>query len=102
EADQAIYDAKIAVMCDGCHWHDCPTHAKHKPWQIARSILDGKQTKALEAAGWTVLRLWEHDINADHDIVGRAVEAILRERGILELVKPDRTLSGIFKQEVDK
>lgn len=79
--------AKIAVFLDGCFWHGCPVHATRPKanaewWRnkldknIARDI---ETTQHLEAAGWTVLRFWEHELP---DTVARAVaEARQRASG---------------------
>lgn len=61
--------AHLVVFCDGCFWHRCPAHAtspKHNGgwWQAklqANVDRDQRQTDALLAAGWTVLRVWEHE-----------------------------------------
>ncbi|CEH08555.1 NaeI very short patch repair endonuclease (V.NaeI) [Propionibacterium freudenreichii] len=60
---------RVAVFVDGCFWHGCPKHF-HMPkvhtdfWQakIARNrARDERDTLALEAANWTVIRIWEHE-----------------------------------------
>lgn len=61
---------KIAVFVDGCFWHGCPKHATQPKtnatfWQekIARNkARDRKVNRLLRAKGWTVLRVWEHDL----------------------------------------
>lgn len=64
---------KIAVFVDGCYWHGCPEHF-HTPrtnteWWLAKirknQARDAKTTEALEAAGWTVVRVWEHEEPAE-------------------------------------
>lgn len=59
---------QLAVYIDGCFWHQCPEHGTMpvsnvdywKP-KLARNVeRDREVTEALEAAGWTVLRIWEH------------------------------------------
>ena len=59
--------ARVAVFVDGCFWHGCPRHAT-RPRQnrtfwdakIARNqARDRKVSRALRAAGWSVLRVWE-------------------------------------------
>ncbi|MGA4668902.1 very short patch repair endonuclease [Propionibacteriaceae bacterium Y1923] len=60
---------KLAVMVDGCFWHGCPVHSvapKHNAqwWaeKLARNVArDAETTALLEEAGWTVLRIWEHE-----------------------------------------
>ncbi|GGT27827.1 very short patch repair endonuclease [Streptomyces purpureus] len=61
--------AKIAVFLDGCFWHGCPVHATqpkaNAEWwrtKLAKNMARDRETTAhLEAAGWTVLRFWEHE-----------------------------------------
>jgi DNA mismatch endonuclease (patch repair protein) len=63
----------IAVFLDGCFWHRCPEHASSPQsniqfWEekfrrnVARDRLDNA---ALEEAGWSVIRVWEHEHVAD-------------------------------------
>ncbi len=65
--------SRVAVFVDGCYWHRCPEHgteprANSGYW---RAKLDGnvardrRVTAALQAAGWTVLRIWEHEAPQD-------------------------------------
>jgi DNA mismatch endonuclease, patch repair protein len=61
--------ARIAVFVDGCFWHGCPAHYRRARrntafWdtKIARNrARDAKTNLALRAAGWTVMRVWEHE-----------------------------------------
>jgi DNA mismatch endonuclease (patch repair protein) len=60
---------RVAVFVDGCFWHGCPEHGRipsgsnaaywHQKIEGNRSR-DARQTKALEAEGWLVIRIWEH------------------------------------------
>lgn len=60
---------RVAVFVDGCFWHRCPVHSTHPRsnaefWQtkFARNVArDRSDDAALEAAGWAVLRIWEHE-----------------------------------------
>ncbi|WP_030258936.1 very short patch repair endonuclease [Streptomyces violens] len=71
--DIAFPGAKIAVFLDGCFWHGCPEHATHPKanaewWRqkLDRNMArDLETTEHLTAAGWTVLRFWEHEDPAD-------------------------------------
>jgi DNA mismatch endonuclease (patch repair protein) len=60
---------RVAVFVDGCFWHCCPDHGS-KPasntwyWEpkLRRNVeRDRAADTALGAAGWTVIRLWEHE-----------------------------------------
>jgi DNA mismatch endonuclease (patch repair protein) len=67
--DVVFTRARIVVFIDGCFWHGCPEHGK-KPrsnsgyWSAKITLnqaRDRDQRAALEDAGWTVVRIWEHD-----------------------------------------
>ncbi len=59
----------VAVYVDGCYWHSCPVHGttpkENREWWIAKLAAnrarDEDTVAKLRAAGWTVLRFWEHD-----------------------------------------
>ncbi|MFD9480936.1 very short patch repair endonuclease [Streptomyces nojiriensis] len=67
--DIAWSGAKIAVFLDGCFWHGCPQHATqpkaNAEWwrtKLGKNMARDRETRAhLEAAGWIVLRFWEHE-----------------------------------------
>ncbi|GLW30114.1 hypothetical protein Areg01_30540 [Actinoplanes regularis] len=60
---------KVAVFVDGCFWHVCPQHGRQpttNEWywtpKLRRNMeRDGKANAALQDAGWTVVRVWEHE-----------------------------------------
>ena len=60
---------KVAVFVDGCFWHCCPDHGRQpttNEWYWSPKLLrnrerDARNTATLEAAGWRVVRLWEHE-----------------------------------------
>ncbi|MBP0451934.1 very short patch repair endonuclease [Kitasatospora sp. RG8] len=68
-ADLVFRPAKVAVFVDGCYWHGCPEHyvsPRTNPgyWsdKVTRNVERDRDTDAqLEAAGWMVLRFWEHE-----------------------------------------
>jgi DNA mismatch endonuclease (patch repair protein) len=68
-ADILFPSIKIAIFVDGCFWHGCPIHgtqakANAQFWKekIERNKeRDIDTTKQLENAGWTVIRIWEHE-----------------------------------------
>lgn len=68
-ADIVFRGARIAVFCDGCFWHRCPDHGtlprtNGSYWQakLDRNVQRDRQNdEALRAAGWQVIRVWEHE-----------------------------------------
>lgn len=70
--DMVFVGAKLAVFVDGCFWHGCPLHSTMPKnnrdfWEqkLRRNReRDVENTQRLEAEGWRVLRLWEHEIEA--------------------------------------
>jgi DNA mismatch endonuclease, patch repair protein len=60
---------RVAVFVDGCFWHSCPEHGTHPkdPTGYWRAKLTRNQDRdtlvdeALQAEGWTVVRVWEHE-----------------------------------------
>lgn len=61
--DEARPDLKIAAEVDGCYWHSCPQCGLKGPRGTLRT--DKAKTAYLTNLGWTVIRIWEHDINRD-------------------------------------
>ena len=84
--DIAFTKAKVAVFLDGCFWHGCPEHATRPKvnaewWQqkLDRNMArDAETTDHLKAAGWTVLRFWEHQPPAQ--VAKLVAKAVDRER----------------------
>lgn len=86
-ADIVFTRRRIAVFIDGCFWHGCPAHlAAPKSnvtyWgpKIERNRERDRETnQVLRAAGWTVLRFWEHENPIDvADRISAAVAAFSR------------------------
>lgn len=61
---------KTAVFVDGCFWHGCPKHATQprtnaKFWRekiAGNRARDRRVNSALRKRGWTVVRVWEHEL----------------------------------------
>jgi DNA mismatch endonuclease (patch repair protein) len=61
---------RVAIFIDGCFWHGCPDHyvpprSRAEFWalKLASNVArDRRQTTELEAEGWRVVRLWEHEV----------------------------------------
>ena len=67
-----IVENSVLVFCDGDFWHGYQYAKKKKlPKKFWRDKIernmerDRKVTRKLRADGWTVIRLWEHDINGN-------------------------------------
>ena len=68
-ADVVFPRLRIAVYVDGCFWHRCPAHAtdpkNNAQWwadKLAGNVARDRATDAaLTAAGWRVVRVWEHE-----------------------------------------
>lgn len=84
--DVAFTSAKVAVLIDGCFWHGCPEHAtrpkSNAEWwrqKLERNMArDTETTEHLVAAGWEVLRFWEHE--TAEDVVSRVTETVRRRK----------------------
>jgi DNA mismatch endonuclease, patch repair protein len=67
--DIAFTARRVAVFVDGCFWHCCPQHGTqpaNNAWywepKLARNVArDRAADAALCAAGWSVVRIWEHE-----------------------------------------
>lgn len=68
-ADMVFGPARLAVFIDGCFWHGCPEHGNrprtNQQWWAAKldrnRQRDRDTDERLQAAGWQVLRVWEHE-----------------------------------------
>lgn len=77
--------ARVAVYVDGCFWHGCPVHAtwprsNEAYWRekiYTNRLRDRDTDERLRAAGWEVVRVWEHE---DMASAAERLEKIVRER----------------------
>lgn len=68
--DFAFGREKVAVFVDGCFWHGCPIHFKMPKsncafWaeRIHRNMQrDRRVVRQLRAKGWSVIKVWQHDL----------------------------------------
>lgn len=68
-ADFVFAAARACVFVDGCFWHRCPEHytapRTNAAWweeKIEANVeRDRRQTSELQARGWAVIRVWEHE-----------------------------------------
>jgi len=83
DADVVFTRSRVAVFVDGCFWHGCPEHASwptaNRRWWSekikANQVRDADTNRQLRAAGWTVIRVWEHEAPS---AVAAKVEAAVR------------------------
>ena len=75
---------RYRVQVDGCFWHGCPEHgtmpgrnSEWWRWKIARNQARDRDTdEKLNALGWTVIHIWEHEDSDDAaGLVAHAVTA---------------------------
>lgn len=66
-----VFNQQVAIFIDGCFWHGCPhcrrklPETNHQYWErkIMRNIeLAREVDESLGENGWTVIRIWEHEI----------------------------------------
>ena len=68
-ADLVFTKVKVAVFLDGCFWHGCPEHHTKAATNVAfwkekverTRERDRETDRLLSEAGWTVIRIWEHE-----------------------------------------
>jgi DNA mismatch endonuclease (patch repair protein) len=80
--DITFFGSRTAVFLDGCFWHGCPEHGtwpkNNGAWwrtKIEANIERDRDTdQRLRDAGWTVIRVWEHEnVVAAADRIERVV-----------------------------
>lgn len=104
--DVTLPDERVAVFVDGCFWHGCPTHyvrprSREDFWRakLAENVTrDREQTAALEAAGWRVVRAWEHEVFVDLPGVVSRVRAAVRA----DLWSPDEDRRVLRVEAIDE
>jgi DNA mismatch endonuclease, patch repair protein len=77
--------ARVAIFVDGCFWHACPDHGREPTqnttyWgpKLQRTVeRDRRNTASLREAGWTVIRVWEHE---GVDVAAAGIVATVRPR----------------------
>lgn len=68
-ADLTFTGHRVVVFVDGCFWHGCPQHRtlpkRNDVWWATKLRLnierDRETDSYLKEAGWTVIRVWEHE-----------------------------------------
>lgn len=74
---------RIVLFLDGCFWHGCETCGRADPSKLSgfwrekiatNQRRDQRVSDKLMADGWTVIRIWEHEIRRGADLAARAEE----------------------------
>lgn len=60
----------VIIFADGCFWHSCPVHGRAPksrleywvPKLAANAARDRRTTRQLREQGFSVWRIWEHDL----------------------------------------
>jgi DNA mismatch endonuclease (patch repair protein) len=81
---------KIAIFIDGCFWHKCPVcfqepETRKEFWmkKIQSNIeRDKKVNEKLREDGWTVIRIWEHEIRKNPFQVLEKIRDVLSEKKV--------------------
>lgn len=84
-ADIVFGPARVVVDVRGCFWHACPEHGgrptQNAEWwhsKLGRNVQRDEETAALlQAAGWHVMVVWEHE---DVDTAADRVATTVRRR----------------------
>lgn len=82
--DLVFRKQKIVIFVDGCFWHRCPKHFVEPAnnadfWEkkIQSNVgRDKKINRELKKSGWTIVRIWEHDLKKDQYI--KVVERVAK------------------------
>jgi DNA mismatch endonuclease (patch repair protein) len=93
--DIAFTARRVAVFVDGCFWHACPDHGRNpavNDWYWSPKLRknverDRAADEMLTAAGWSVVRVWEHE---SLEAAVAAVVAAVGPRGPAETAYPER------------
>lgn len=67
--------ARVCVFVDGCFWHGCPRcyrrpESNREYWDVKlrrNRARDRVVRRTLTAAGWTVVRVWEHELKIENE-----------------------------------
>lgn len=87
--DIVFKGAKLAIFIDGCFWHKCPVdyqepETRRDFWanKIGGNVSrDREVDKVLKDSGWTVLRIWEHEVRrSPESAIGSIVRCLARAR----------------------
>ena len=88
--DFVFFEVRLAIFVDGCFWHGCPTHYRRQPGTQTSGTSNAhywlpkfKRTRRrdrlnairLRRMGWTILRLWEHELASEEQVMRKCRNA---------------------------
>ncbi len=82
---------RLAVFVDGCFWHGCPHCRRNAPstnrsfWHekiAANRGRDREVRRLLHRSGWTVLRIWEHELKNQPSVASRVRGALAKAKSL--------------------
>jgi len=84
--DIVFHRQRTVIFIDGCFWHMCPKHftlprTNRKFWKVKLNEnlkRDCKINKELKKQGWTVIRLWEHQIENNLNHCVKKVSSLIK------------------------
>jgi len=79
---------RVMVMIDGCFWHGCPACYRQPKSNLrywlpkieANRHRDRTANQVLRKAGWTVIRIWEHQLTGTASRAIRRITTALESR----------------------
>lgn len=85
--DLVFSSRRVAVFMDSCFFHGCPVHGTRPKknaafWadKLEGNIRRDRQVNdQLRELGWTILRIWEHELRGSMDEVVARVRRVLAE-----------------------
>jgi len=93
--DVVFPQERVAVFADGCFWHGCPccghipaTRSNFWAVKIGRNQQrDRRVSRLLRRKGYSVIRVWEHELADDAVACARTIGTVLRARGSIMSIK---------------
>ena len=82
-----VFDAhRLAIFIDGCFWHKCPlcfrapssSLAYWEPKIASNVARDARSRRKLNRKGWSVMRIWEHELRDGPRVLARLTRALAR------------------------
>ena len=83
--DFVFEQSRVVLFVDGCFWHHCPTCCRMPStnasyWQAkikANARRDRVVDATLTGLGWSVVRVWEHELKRNRKVVIRRILEVL-------------------------